>query len=278
MVRINDTHIPVSHDTTNRKIPKIVFQTSKSRCLTPQLYELTEQWRFEGWSYYFYDDEAMMRLLHQEFAEFPHLKLIADNCIEYGTIKADLWRYITLWKYGGLYADIGLVPMTNFTKDTIQTEDDSFYVVEHFHMLSQYFMATSARHPILFYARHKALENLLITKDTGRFDAALKTGPHALHNGFRAFMKDAGVQIKMPLPNANPVSAGLYTGTGNHTCRVVGHGGKQSNNYIIREKILLGFKIHDYKLMNMTHNQDDKNNRNNPTFHSCVSAILHGGH
>jgi len=271
-VRINDTHIPKSHDTTNRKIPMIVFQTSRSRCMTPRLYKLTEMWRFEGWSYYFFDDAAMMRLLHEDFEDFPHMKLLTDRCIEYGTTKADLWRYIALWKFGGLYADLDAVPSKNFTKDTIQPEDDSLYVIESYHLLSQYFMSTSAHHPIIFYALHRALENLLVTKDTGKFNAALQTGPHALHYGFRMFMEDAGVAIEKP--SLKPVKAGLYAGTDNRTCRAIGHGGRlQSNNYVIRESISQGHKINAYKSMNMTHNQEDKNH---PNFQSCISSILHG--
>jgi len=279
MVRVNDTHIPESHDTTNRKIPKIIFQTSKSRCLTPRLHKLTELWRFEGWSYYFYDDEAMMRLLHQDFDEFPHLKLIVENCVKHGTIKADLWRYAALWRYGGLYADVDSIPTANFTKNTIQPQDDSFFVVEHYNILSQYFMASSARHPLIYYTLHKALANLLTAKDTGKFNAAVKTGPHALHNALRAFMNDAGVEIKMVKLNerdktVKPVMAGLYTGTNNRTVRVIGEGKGLSNDWIIRESVQRGAKVADYKKMNMTHNY--LNDRDNPTFQSCISAIILG--
>jgi hypothetical protein len=163
--------------------------------MTPRLYKLTEMWRFEGWSYYFFDDPAMMRLLHEDFEDFPHMKLLTDRCIEYGT-----------------------------------------------------------------------------TKDTGKFNAALQTGPHALYYGFRMFMEDAGVAIEKP--SLKPVKAGLYAGTDNRTCRDIGHGGRlQSNNHVIRESISQGNKSNDYKSINMTHNQEDKNQ---PNFQSCISSILHG--
>jgi mannosyltransferase OCH1-like enzyme len=267
-VRINDTHIPENFNDPTRKIPKIVFQTSRSRCITPQLYELTTRWRFKGWSYYFYDDNAIMRLLHEESEEFPHLKLLT-RCIDYGTIKADLWRYLILWKYGGLYADLDSVPTSNFTMNTIEPKDDSLFVVESYYLLSQYFMSSSPKHPLMYYSLQTSLFKLLEAADTGRFNAALQTGPHALHAGFTQFMKDAGVEIRKP--RFEPVSAGLFVGTNNRSTRAVGKGGrKESNQFVVREEIGPRAKMADYKKMNMTHNQQDKNT---PSEHSCFSAL-----
>jgi hypothetical protein len=270
-VRINDTHIPETLGDPTRKIPKIVFQTSRSRCITPGLYKLTQKWRFPGWSYYFYDDDALMRILHEAYEEFPHLKLFTESCIKYGTIKADLWRYLVLWKYGGLYADLDSVPTSNFTGDTIRPEDDSFFVVESFHLLSQYFMAISPKHPLMFYSTQQSLLNLLRAPDTGKFNAALQTGPHALHMAFRYFMKDAGVIVLEP--RTEPVKAGFFVGTNNRSARAVGLGGKLSDQYVIREDIGGRQKMKDYKKMGMTHNQDDKKN---PSGQSCMSALWHG--
>jgi hypothetical protein len=271
-VRINDTHIPETLGDPTRKIPKIVFQTSRSRCITPGLYKLTQKWRFPGWSYYFFDDDAVMRILFEAFEEFPHLKLLTQSCVKYGTIKADLWRYLVLWKYGGLYADLDSVPTSNFTGDTIRPEDDSFFVIEHYNLLSQYFMATSPKHPLMFYSIQKSLFNLLAADDTGKFNAALETGPHALHMAFRVFMKDVGVIVSDARYRSKPVMAGLFFGTNNRSARAVGLGGKFSNQYVIREQIGRRQKVKDYKKMGMTHNQDDMNT---PSNHSCTSALWH---
>jgi mannosyltransferase OCH1-like enzyme len=273
-LRINDTHILENLNDHTRKIPKIVFQTSRSRCITPRLYELTTRWRFEGWSYYFYDDDAIMRVLYEEFEDFPHLKLLTQLCIDYGTIKADIWRYLVLWKYGGLYADLDSVPR-KFTGDTIQPEDDSLFVVESYHLLSQYFMSSSSKHPLMYYTIQNSLLKLLDADDTGHFNAALETGPHALHAGYIQFMKDAGVEVPLPLPwiRMKPIKAGHFVGTNNRSVTAIGLGGKQSNEYVVREAIKLREKVNDYKKMNMTHNQEDKNH---PSGHSCFSALYQG--
>lgn len=270
-VRVSDTHIPASHDTTNRKIPKIVFQTSRSRCLTPKFEKFTAQWRFEGWSYYFYDDDAIRRLLHEDFPEFPHLKLITENCIDYGTIKADLFRYLVLWKFGGLYVDIDSVPSDKFTIDLIKPEDDSFFVVENINLLSQYFMAVSPRHPLIFYAIQRSLANLLTVPDTGEIDASIATGPIALHWAFVDFRRDVGVKVRGP-KFKKVVTAGFYEGTQNRTVTVIGKGLWDSNEWVIRETINRKRKIVQYEKMGMTHHQRDKLN---PSNHSCYHAILH---
>lgn len=275
LVRVNDTHIPESHDVSKHRIPKIIFQTSRSRCITPNLYKQTMKWRraLPGWSYYFFDDDAVMRLLHEDFPEFPHMKLLTTACIEYGTIKADLWRYAAVWKYGGLYSDLDSVPGRNFTSTTILPTDDSFFVVEYYYLLSQYFLAASPRHPLMYYTLQKALFNLLNAKDTGKFNAAMQTGPHALHAGFQFFMKDNHIEIQGA--KQKPVKeAATYVGSNNRTVRVIGEGYKKSNEFVVRESVKRGPKVSDYKLMNMTHNQDDFKH---PTRKSCLTSILQQG-
>jgi len=173
-------------------------------------------------------------------------------------------------KHGGLYADLDSVPK-NFTGDTIQPEDDSLFVVEFYHLLSQYFMSSSPKHPLMYYTIQRSLLKLLEADDTGHFDAALKTGPHALHAGFTQFMKDADVLIA--LAGRNPIKAGFYVGTSNRSVTAIGLGGKQSNEFVIREEINRVDKVNDYKKMNMTHNQEDKNRASG---HSCFSALYHG--
>jgi mannosyltransferase OCH1-like enzyme len=87
----------------NRKIPKIVHMTSKSRCFTSNFYENIQQWRhMEEHSLYLHDDTAVDRLLSQDWPLFPHMNL-ARKCLRSGAGLADLWRYVVLWEYGGIY-------------------------------------------------------------------------------------------------------------------------------------------------------------------------------
>jgi mannosyltransferase OCH1-like enzyme len=158
---------------TERKIPRIIHQTVKSRCVTRDVADAVKVWQggFDAThSYYIHDDAAVMRLLLQQkehFPEFPHLSLIADRCLVHGTLKADLWRYLILYLYGGIYADIDAVPAKFHGETSIPASYDSYFVIEQYHLLSQWFIAVSPKHPLMFYAVQKCLQNLLAAPDTG---------------------------------------------------------------------------------------------------------------
>jgi hypothetical protein len=205
-----------------------------------------------------------------DFPEFPHLRQIAENCLLSGTVKADLWRYLVLWQYGGVYADIDSAPHT-FTGDTISASDDGFFVVEQYHILSQYFMAMSPRHPLMYYAIHKALLNLLLVPDTGQLNAAHVTGPHALHAAYIEFRKDAGVHVDPTGIGFKPVWKGYFPGTENRSITVVGVG-ENENEYVWRSIVKKGDKKKEYAAMGMTHfNEYTRKDKSSKT--TCLSAI-----
>jgi Glycosyltransferase sugar-binding region containing DXD motif len=162
-------NISIGESLLDRKIPMIIHQTSKSRCVTGRVLHAAKQWQQQslGFSYFLHDDEAVYRLFALEFPEFPHLNLVSRYCVIHGTLAADLWRYLVLWVYGGIYADLDAVPARFNLETSIESDDDALFVVEQYHLLSQWFMAVSPRHPVMFYAVHHSLANLLNAKDTG---------------------------------------------------------------------------------------------------------------
>lgn len=268
-----DRHFDNGDEASDRwKIPRIIHQTSKSRCLTKIVFDLTGKWQLNGWDYYLHDDDAIQRLFDQEAIHFPLLPVIAKHCLLHGTLKADLWRYLVLWVYGGIYADLDTAPNT-FVHDTISPRDDALFVVEQYHMLSQYFMAVSPRHPLMWYAIQRCLQNLWQLPDTGRVVAAKVTGPHALHMAYIDFRKDAGERIDPVGAGNKPVWAGHFHGTFNYTVTVIGFGENQ-NEYIHRDLLGRHNKNAAYKQMHMRHFQEDMLF---PTGDSCLSAILKNG-
>lgn len=86
----------------SRKIPKIVHMTSKSRCFASNFVENIKTWEFPDHELYIHDDEAVDRLLSKHWPSFPHIP-IARKCLRSGAGMADLWRYLALWEYGGIY-------------------------------------------------------------------------------------------------------------------------------------------------------------------------------
>ena len=98
-----------------RKIPKIIHMTSKSRCFPSNFHDNIQLWQqhknLEDHSLYIHDDAAVDRLLSSSSSQgqprllhslFPHLNL-ARKCLRSGAGLADLWRYVVLWEYGGIY-------------------------------------------------------------------------------------------------------------------------------------------------------------------------------
>ena len=200
-------------------IPKLIHQTSRTRCLTVDFAQLTRRWKEwgekDGWSYYFHDDEAMQRLYHHASSssdEFPNMMLpIFQHCLLHGTARADLWRYLLLYIYGGIYADLDTVPdllttdMIAWSHQQQQQQHDALFVVEQYHLLSQYFMAVTPRHPLMWYALQHAVLNVAKATDTGQLAAAMMTGPHALHQAYQSFRADVGVFVEPAVPGRKPV-------------------------------------------------------------------------
>lgn len=208
-----------------------------------------------------------------DFPEFPHLQTVVKHCVFSGTEKADLFRYLILYVVGGLYADIDSAPHV-FHTDTIRDDDDGFFVVEQYHMLSQYFMAVSPRHPLMYYAIQRSLLNLMTQEDTGKQNVAYVTGPHALHAAFQDFRADIGERVDPAGPGYKPVWNGTFAGTANHSIRVVGIG-ENENEYVWRSTVKQGHKLEEYKAMGMEHFREfRKKERRSGT--SCLAAIRQG--
>ena len=155
--------------------------------------------------------------------------------------------------YGGVYADIDSRPNEK-TKEVILNNGnaDAFFLVEQYHLLSQFFIAASPRHPILAYAIEIALENVLLHNDVQKINAAFTTGPHALHEAYRRFRKDVGAWVDLAMPGKKPVHAGTFVGTENRTITVVGVAENQ-NEYITRDFLSGGRKHKVYRAMGMQH-------------------------
>jgi hypothetical protein len=255
----------------NRRIPAIVHQTARSRCVTPAFAKLTSQWKLRDHAYYFHDDEAMARLFRMNFQEFPHMKTVVHHCVKNPTIKADLWKYLVLWVYGGIHADFDSAP-ARFNESTIKPADDAFFVVEKDHVLSQWFMAASPRHPVIFYAIQMTLQNLLDVEDTFDRIAYLRSSAEALHVAFTRFRRDANVLVDPIGAGMKPVWGGTFEGTNNRTITVVGRSEDESE-YVQRMAVDAFTRKRDYVRMGMSHFSfmDRKAKKSGE---SCYDAIL----
>jgi hypothetical protein len=293
LVLVNDTILDRRHaydggsyykmGNEHRNIPRIVHVTSKTRCMAPEFARNLDQWRFANHSFFFHNDEAVERLLNREWPEFPALQQ-AVRCTKGGAGRADVWRALVIWEFGtlhlrdspvvpletgrrvrarnwlltpykgGIYTDIDNLP-ASFDGQTIQNDDEAFFVIERSAILSQYFFAARPRHPLMYLLVQHMTSRLLALNDVTMQIVSLVTGPGALRMAFCNFMRGQGPNFPKhePRPRCWYPTAQLYTGLYNTTVRVVGH---QDNpdEWVARDVVPDKHLI--YRRMNMTYFRD----------------------
>jgi mannosyltransferase OCH1-like enzyme len=242
-----------------RKIPKIVHMTSKTRCMPKEFADNIDTWKFKNYSLFLHDDDAVARLFKKDWPEFPLLHDVL-NCITSGAGFADLWRYLILWEYGGVYTDLDNAPGP-FFKDAEIIEDhmDSFLEVEAARIPSQYFIAASPKHPIMYMAVQNTIQRLFNEQNIVRQYVPYVTGPGAMKWG-----------VHYAIGNAY-LSPGTYS-TFDKTRSMTIIGNRTSamrRNFIKRGNVLT--RDH-YDKMNMTHYHYAGRQKGLP-LKSCVEVL-----
>ena len=247
-VKIEDFILPQSISHAGRKIPRVVHITSKTRCSTSAIKDHVAKWRFENHTVVYHDDAAVHRLLRKYWPEFPHLQMTM-HCLKSGAAFADLWRYLVLWEYGGIYSDVDTGPSSLFNASTISPNDDSWFTVESLGIISQYFMAASPRHPLMYLSVMHTLFRLFDVSSVRDQYVPYVTGPGALKNAFIDFMGAKGTKLG---DHYQRQYQGIYVGMDNRTVTVVGSHDNQ-NLYIDRYGLGRRGKKKGYQMMNQTH-------------------------
>jgi hypothetical protein len=132
--------------------------------------------------------------------------------------------------------------LPNTTKTIISDADDSFYVVERGGFVSQWFLASSPRHPMMYFAVTEVFRRLLEAETIGKQYVPYVTGPGALKGAFELFTKGQGTK--------GYAKEGIYVGFNNRTATVVGSATKQKD--IVRRGSVKGrAKMGGFKKMGM---------------------------
>jgi len=103
----------------DQRIPKIIWQTMKTNVVPPVISDSSSSWidKNPEYEYRFFDDSDIYKFIKIEFPQY----LRAYKKIKHGAVKADLWRYLIIYKYGGIYADIDckcVVPLRQWINPT----------------------------------------------------------------------------------------------------------------------------------------------------------------
>lgn len=87
-----------------QKIPKIIWQTMKTNLVPVFMKNYADTWigLNPEYEYRFCDDNDIIDFIKNDFPQY----LEGYKKIKYGASRADLWRYLVMYRYGGVYADI----------------------------------------------------------------------------------------------------------------------------------------------------------------------------
>lgn len=91
-----------------QKIPRVIFQTHETNVLPQRMLDSCSSWLEKNpeYDYIFFDKNDRLKFITKYFDK----KILnIYNALSHGAIKADLFRFCYLYKYGGIYSDIDQV-------------------------------------------------------------------------------------------------------------------------------------------------------------------------
>ncbi|WP_082774127.1 glycosyltransferase family 32 protein [Hymenobacter sp. PAMC 26628] len=110
-------------------IPRVIHQTFMSKKLPPELQENVDSIKRlnPGWTHIIYDDDDITKFVGENYG--PHIL----HCFErinprYGVARADLFRYLLMYKCGGVYLDIKSTCICPFEQ---MLRPDDRYILSH---------------------------------------------------------------------------------------------------------------------------------------------------
>lgn len=101
--------------------PRIIWQTWKSKKdLPPNFQKYTSEWKrlHPGWKHVILDDNDLRNIVK---THLPSYLGTYDGFLQ-NIERVDFARYALLYVYGGVYADMDMVPLTNFEKWTSKNQ------------------------------------------------------------------------------------------------------------------------------------------------------------
>lgn len=187
--------------TMKTNVPDRVFQTHESQGTidrNPKLRAAQRSWMRATRDYRFYDDVAQEKMMKEHFPDLYPLWARLPLPV----MKADVWRYAVVYKYGGIYADADTVyhrPDTSLLRPpsllTVMPEGGAF---EHADGVCNWWFAAPAGSPILGYVLDH-VRNLLeragpVRKQLGSSPYAVHalTGPTVMTNAIRRWAEAGG--------------------------------------------------------------------------------------
>ena len=169
-------------------IPKNIYQTHKSINYIntkPKLVKAIKSWvkHTKEFNYFFYNNQMCNDFIKNNFDENVYK---AYSMLPMPVMKADLWRYCIIYKYGGIYADTDTVCKINpniFINNSFLT-----IVPENETHLCQWVFSAPANSPILKSIIDLSVERILNTPIKGEHIIHYLTGPGLFTAGIEKYL------------------------------------------------------------------------------------------
>lgn len=130
-------------------IPKIIWQTYKDPfdTLQPYMVDTVNSWKDKNpdYEYRYMDDVEVLKFVRKEFGE-DWYQIFIDCPL--GVMRADIWRYMIIYKYGGVYTDLDTLCLAPID-EWLPKDYDMVICPENDVHLCQWTFAATPGHPIL---------------------------------------------------------------------------------------------------------------------------------
>lgn len=161
-------------------IPKVVYQSWYTREFHPIVQAKLDAMKRLNPDYRFvlYTDEEMDEFVNKEF---PGEIAECYNRLNIVVAKVDFWRYLILYKYGGIYLDIDSEILRPFSEWVEETDQAILSAEQNDYKFVQWCLLFSKGHPIL----QKTIETVVKNIQENRFpnDICKMTGPCPFSEG-----------------------------------------------------------------------------------------------
>jgi hypothetical protein len=215
-----NTTTTTSHN-PRQKIPKVIRLASNTRCFTPEYVETVfERWQlWDGYEIRIYDNQQQNDfLLSRNWTNyFPRLQY-AVQCLPHegrsSATKVDIWKYLMLWEYGGIYTDLHNIPGPRIEKgfsDRDLQAVDGFMTVNEQRQPSPTLLAFPPKHPLMYLCVNLAVKRLLEVSHLNTMNTAEVTGQEVLQSAFEKFIGDSKLEeLEEEYGVVNSVVSGEY--------------------------------------------------------------------
>ena len=175
-------------------IPKTIYQTWYKKNVPSGIKEVVDEFLLKNpdYDYKFYDDEDIFYFIKENYDKST---LKAYNDLQIGASKADFWRYLVLYKCGGVYLDIDAVLYRDL--DDLIREDDVAIITRegNTNLFVQWCLMFDKGHFFLEKTIERCERNILERIHHHTLHA---TGPnaysHIIHESFRKLREMFGIE------------------------------------------------------------------------------------